>query len=160
MSADVEPRGNERDAYVVEDICGYVTAAAPRSFFLFAGAGSGKTRTLVEVLRRITGVVEHQAGSEFAKRLRSRGQTVRVITYTKNATAVVGGRLGENRLTVVSTIHSFCWELIQGFDGDIQDALLALNANALAEAKAAAAAKKRGETETDRRKYAEIEEGR
>lgn len=158
MSADLEPRGNERDAHVVEDICGYVTAAVPRSFFLFAGAGSGKTRTLVEVLRRITGVVEHQTGGEFAERLRSRGQTVRIITYTKNATAVVSGRLGENHLTVVSTIHSFCWELIQGFDGDIQDALLALNADDLAEAKAYAAAKKRGETDTDRKKYVEIEE--
>ncbi|MGM8932912.1 UvrD-helicase domain-containing protein [Salinicola halophyticus] len=158
MSTNVELGGNERDAHVVEDICGYVTAAMPRSFFLFAGAGSGKTRTLVEVLRRITGVVEHQAGSEFAKRLRSRGQTVRVITYTKNATAVVSGRLGENHLTVVSTIHSFCWELIQGFDGDIRDALLALNADDLLEAKAAASAKKRGETDTDRKKYAKIEE--
>ncbi len=36
--------GNERDAHVVEDICAYITATPPRSFFLFAGAGSGKTR--------------------------------------------------------------------------------------------------------------------
>jgi len=150
--------GNERDAHVVEDICGYVTAAPAHNFFLFAGAGSGKTRTLVEVLRRVTGVVEHAAGRLYAERLRSRGQAVRVITYTKNATAVVTGRLGENVLTEVSTIHSFCWDLIKGFDEDIKEALLARISKKLEKARQAAREKKRGESDTDRRKYAELEE--
>jgi len=156
MSEQVQPEGNDRDAHVVEEICGYVTAPVSLSFFLFAGAGSGKTRTLVDVLRRITGVVKHEAGGEYAKLLRSRGQAVRVITYTKNATDVVTGRLGANDLTVVSTIHAFCWELIQGFDADIREALLALKDEELAAAKQAASEKKNGETDTDRRKYAEI----
>lgn len=156
MSDGVLPEGNDRDAHVVEEVCGYITSPVPRSFFLFAGAGSGKTRTLVEVLRRITAVVKHEAGGEYAKRLRSRGQAVRVITYTKNATDVVTGRLGTNDLTVVSTIHAFCWELIQGFDADIREALLALKDEELAAAKQAALEKKNGETDTDRRKYAEI----
>lgn len=104
MTEKVQLEGDDRDAHVVEDITGYITATPPRSFFLFAGAGSGKTRTLVEVLRRVTGVVNHEAGNQYAKRLRSRGQTVRVITYTKNATDVVIGRLGENDLASVSTI--------------------------------------------------------
>lgn len=157
MSAALQPLGNDRDAHVVEDICGYITATPPRSFFLFAGAGSGKTRTLVEVLRRITGVVKHEAGNKYAERLRSRGQSVRVITYTKNATSVVNGRLGENYLTLVSTIHSFCWELIKGFDDDIRDALLARKTEQLEEAKAYAMSKAKGESEKDREKYAEIE---
>lgn len=150
-------QGNDRDAHIVENICGYVTSTPPRNFFLFAGAGSGKTRTLIEVLRRITGVIEHEEGGRYAARLRSRGQSVRVITYTKNATAVVNGRLGENDLTAVSTIHAFCWELIQGFDDDIREALLARLDKRLIEAKEHAAGKVRGETETDRRKYAEID---
>jgi len=157
VNAAVHPLGNDRDAHVVEDICGYITAVPARSFFLFAGAGSGKTRTLVEVLRRITGVVNHETGGQYAKRLRSRGQSVRVITYTKNATAVVTGRLGENYLTAVSTIHAFCWELIKGFDEDIRDALLARQAKKLADAKAYAAGKVKGESAKDREKYAEIE---
>ncbi|WP_342320530.1 UvrD-helicase domain-containing protein [Burkholderia pseudomallei] len=157
MSAAPESLGNDRDAHVVEEICGYVTATPPRSFFLFAGAGSGKTRTLVEVLRRLTGVVTHDAGDQYAARLRSRGQSVRVITYTNNATTVVNGRLGENYLTAVSTIHAFCWELIKGFDGDIRDALLARNAESLATAKAKALSKAKGESDRDREKYAEIE---
>lgn len=156
MTQQVQLDGDDRDAHVVEEICGYVTASPPRSFFLFAGAGSGKTRTLVEVLRRVTGVVEHVSGRDYAKRLRSRGQTIRVITYTKNATNVVMGRLGDNDLTSVSTIHSFCWELIQGFDADINEACLALKDEELAEAKQAAARKKNGETATDLKRYAEI----
>ena len=82
---------------------------------------------------------------------------MRVITYTRNAAEVVVSRLGENRLAEVSTIHSFCWDLIKGFDNDIREALLAQNAEELVEAKAYAQSKKKGETETDRRKYAELE---
>lgn len=153
----VQLEGNNRDAHVVEEICSYITATPSSSFFLFAGAGSGKTRTLVEVLRRTTGVVEHNSGSQYARQLRARGQSIRVVTYTKNATAVVTKRLGENDLTSVSTIHTFCWELIKGFNEDIRDALLALNAERLANAKMKASEKKKGETAKDREKYAEIE---
>ena len=85
---------------------------------MFAGAGSGKTRTLVEVLRRLTGVVRHDSGGKLARRLRLYGRSIRVVTYTKNAVAVISGRLGSNELVAVSTIHSFCWELIGGFDDD------------------------------------------
>ncbi len=126
MNSAEQLSGNERDAGVVEEICGYIAGKEPKNFFLFAGAGSGKTRTLVEVLRRLTGLIPHDPGGAFAQRLRSRGQSIRVITYTKNAVAVVNGRLGDNDLTSVSTIHSFCWDLIGGFDEDIRDALLAL----------------------------------
>lgn len=157
MSTELQPHGNDLDAHVVGEICGYITASPPCSFFLFAGAGSGKTRTLIEVLRRLTGVVADEAGGKFAERLSSRGQSVRVITYTKNATGVVNSRLGENALTDVSTIHSFCWDLIKGFDDDIRDALLALNAAELEAAKGYAKSKKKGESDTDRKKYAEIE---
>lgn len=157
MNATPHPLDNDRDAHVVEDICGYITEAPSRNFFLFAGAGSGKTRTLVEVLRRVTGVVKHEAGENYANRLRSRGQSVRVITYTKNATAVVTGRLGENCLTAVSTIHAFCWELIKGFNDDIREALIARQGKKLAEAKSHAAGKVKGESDKDREKYAEIE---
>jgi len=122
MSGPVAPEGNDRDAGVVEEICGYLTEQPPRSFFMFAGAGSGKTRTLVEVLRRLTGVVAHESGGRLAHRLRLYGRSIRVVTYTKNAVAVISGRLGSNDLVAVSTIHSFCWELIGGFDDDTRAA--------------------------------------
>ena len=95
--------GNDRDAGVVEEICGYLTDIPPRNYFLFAGAGSGKTRTLVEVLRRLTGVTEHEKGGQLARSLKMYGRSIRVVTYTKNAVSVINGRLGDNSLVSVST---------------------------------------------------------
>jgi len=149
--------GNDRDVGVVEEICGYLTSTPSRSFFLFAGAGSGKTRTLVEVLRRLTGVEPHVAGSCFASRLRVRGQSIRVITYTRNAASVINGRLGENHLTQVSTIHTFCWDLIAGFDDDIREVLLELNEEDLEKAKKAAEKRRNGATARDREAIARYE---
>lgn len=157
MNGTVVLEGNDRDADVVEEICDYLTEHPPRNFFLFAGAGSGKTRTLVEVLRRLTGVVAHERGGRLAHRLRLYGRSIRVVTYTKNAVAVISGRLGSNDLVAVSTIHSFCWELIDGFNDDIREALIADKGMQLEEAKTKAATKARGVSVSDRRKFAEIE---
>lgn len=147
---------NNRDAGVVEEICGYLTENPPRSYFLFAGAGSGKTRTLVEVLRRLTGVLEHDQGGKLARRMRAYGRSIRVVTYTKNAVSVINGRLGDNDLVCVSTIHSFCWELINGFNDDIRDALIALKEAKLAKETAEAQAKPRGITPAKQRDFDEI----
>lgn len=147
---------NERDAGVVEEICSYLTSTPPKSFFLFAGAGSGKTRTLVEVLRRLTGVEPHHFGSLFGTRIRARGQSIRVITYTRNAVTVINGRLGENELTKVSTIHAFCWDLIAGFDDDIREALLDLNSKDRHKAQQDAESRKRGPTDKDKRTIEEL----
>lgn len=157
MSVAVVREGNDRDAGVVEEICGYLTEQPPHSFFLFAGAGSGKTRTLVEVLRRLTGVVPHEAGSVLGRRLRLTGRSIRVVTFTKNAVAIINGRLGSNDLVCVSTIHSFCWELIEGFDADIRAALVAVKQAELEKEQTKAAGKKRGVSATDLAKFAEIE---
>lgn len=158
MSGGTTPEGNDRDAGVIEEICSYLTEHPPRSFFLFAGAGSGKTRTLVEVLRRLTGVVSHESGGKLAHRLRLYGRSIRVVTYTKNAVAVISGRLGINDLVAVSTIHSFCWELIGGFDDDIREALIVGKKAQLEEKRAEATKKVKGISKTDLRNFAEIEE--
>lgn len=147
---------NDRDAGVVEEICGYLTQAPPRSYFLFAGAGSGKTRTLVEVLRRLTGILKHKEGEQFARRLRMYGRSIRVVTYTKNAVSVINGRLGDNDLVCVSTIHSFCWELINGFNDDIREALIAIKEAQLAKETAEAQAKPKGITAAKQRDLDEI----
>jgi len=157
MSAVSSREGNERDAGVVEEICGYLTEQPTRSFFLFAGAGSGKTRTLVEVLRRLTGVTPHEAGGRVARGLRLTGRSIRVVTYTKNAVAVISARLGDNDLVSVSTIHSFCWELIEGFNDDIREALIAVTKAKLEKERAEAAAKAKGISEKDLADFAELE---
>jgi len=147
---------NDRDAGVVEEICGYLTDIPPRNYFLFAGAGSGKTRTLVEVLRRLTGVSKHEKGGQLARSLKMYGRSIRVVTYTKNAVSVINGRLGDNNLVSVSTIHSFCWELINGFNDDIREALVALKEAQLARDTAEAEAKPRGITPAKQRALDEI----
>lgn len=156
MSTQSIVADNNRDAGVVEEICGYLTEDPPRCYFLFAGAGSGKTRTLVEVLRRLTGVINHEKGGQLAQRLRMYGRSIRVVTYTKNAVAVINGRLGDNDLIGVSTIHSFCWELIGGFNDDIREALIALKEAQLEKETSEAKAKPRGISAAKQRDLDEI----
>jgi len=85
----------------------------PKSFFLFAGAGSGKTRTLVEALKRFR--------MENIAHLRRNAQKVAVITYTNAACDVIISRLEFDPAFHVSTIHSFAWELIKPYTNDIKD---------------------------------------
>ena len=83
----------------------------PKSFFLFAGAGSGKTRSLVNALENIS--------SSIGEKMRLQGKQVGVITYTNNACDEIKRRLNNDSLVYVSTIHSFTWDLIRGFNEDI-----------------------------------------
>ncbi|HNG58403.1 MAG TPA: UvrD-helicase domain-containing protein [Cellvibrionaceae bacterium] len=84
----------------------------PKSFFLFAGAGSGKTRSLVEVLKRFRENNVH--------RLRTNAQQVAIITYTNAACDEIKRRLEFDPAFSVSTIHSFVWELIKPYTNDIK----------------------------------------
>ena len=43
---------NDIDIHVDREIYECINPDSPKSFFLFAGAGSGKTRTLINVLSR------------------------------------------------------------------------------------------------------------
>ncbi|BEE04306.1 UvrD-helicase domain-containing protein [Aeromonas veronii] len=85
----------------------------PKSFFLFAGAGSGKTRTLVEVLTRFRQNNIH--------RLRLYSQQVAIITYTNAACDEIKRRLEFDTAFNVSTIHSFSWELIRHHQNNIRE---------------------------------------
>lgn len=85
------------------------------SFALIAGAGSGKTSSLIDALAW----VRHHRG----KALRQNGQRIACITFTKRAVAVISERLGFDDLFVVSTLHSFLWAQIGRFHRDIRQAL-------------------------------------
>jgi ATP-dependent DNA helicase UvrD/PcrA len=112
MSAS-EPNDNQFDAAADALIVECLSLKEPVSFFLFAGAGSGKTRSLVEALKSIR--------TRHGEQLRLRGQQIAVITYTNNATDEIVRRLDFDPLVHVSTIHSFIWTLIQGFNTDIRE---------------------------------------
>lgn len=102
-----------KDDHVDGELATYLNPDAPRSFFLFAGAGSGKTRSLVNALNHIK--IHH------GKTLAYRGQRVGVITYTNAACDEITRRLDFDPLFHVSTIHSFAWDLIQNFHHDIRE---------------------------------------
>jgi len=108
------------DLHVDEQIKKCLDPQAPQSFFLFAGAGSGKTRSLVAALDHLRGTM--------GRSLRMRGQKVAVITYTKAARDEIIRRTQFDPVIAVSTIHSFAWTLIEGFNHDIREWLrVALN---------------------------------
>src|ERR1051325_4682639 len=100
------------DDHVDEEIIGCLDFNHLNSFFLFAGSGSGKTRSLVTALKS----VRERSG----KRMQLLGQKASVITYTNAACDEIQRRLDFDPLIIVSTIHSFVWNLIQGFNTDIR----------------------------------------
>lgn len=112
MNLATSPDGKSPDDTVDDEIYACLDPANPVSFFLFAGAGSGKTRSLVQTVGRL-----RQA---HGRKLWLRGQRLAVITYTNAACDEIKQRLEFDPLIAVSTIHSFAWSLIGGFNEDIK----------------------------------------
>lgn len=83
----------------------------PQSFVMVAGAGSGKTTSLVKSL-------EYLAATR-GPALRRAGQQIACVTYTEVAVAEISGDVGGSSLFHVSTIHSFLWSIIRTFQSDI-----------------------------------------
>lgn len=77
------------------------------SFIFEAGAGAGKTYSLIEALRYLI----KRDGTELIRNY----QQVACITYTNVATKEIETRTDQHPAIYSSTIHSFCWTLIQGF---------------------------------------------
>lgn len=82
------------------------------SFVMVAGAGSGKTTSLVKALNYI---VSTQGAS-----LKRKGQKIACITYTDIAAEEIWNDVGNSPLTHVSTIHRFFWTVIRPFQADIK----------------------------------------
>lgn len=83
-----------------------------QSFAVVAGAGSGKTTSLVRALEFVR--------DHYGRELKRKGQKVACITYTKRACAVIGERLRHDPLIEISTIHSFLWNQVHQFTDDIR----------------------------------------
>lgn len=86
-----------------------------RSFALVAGAGSGKTTSLIEALERV------RASEGIG--LRQNGQRIACITFTRRAVQVISERLDFDELYLVSTLHGFLWAQLSRFHADIREAL-------------------------------------
>ena len=87
-------------------------SSPPKSFLMIAGAGSGKTTSLIKGL--------NEALKKHGKKLKLRRQRIACITYTEIAAEEIWADVGNNPLVHVATIHSFLWSLVRSFQGDIQ----------------------------------------
>lgn len=90
-----------------------------KSFVLEAGAGSGKTYTLIETLNFLI----QEKGIE----LENNNQKIICITYTNVAKNEIIKRLENNPLVLVSTIHEFLWSCIKSFQKQLKIELCKLN---------------------------------
>ena len=104
------------DDHVEKEIQNCFSLENPKNFFVFAGAGSGKTRSLVNTMSYI----EEKMGKWF----RDSGKKIAVITYTNAAVDEISRRMQYNSIFAVSTIHSFLWELIKNYQSDIKEWLI------------------------------------
>lgn len=112
----VELGSADTDEGVDAEIKACLDPHSPKSFFLYAGAGSGKTRSLKEALDYFRG--------SFGDTFRRAGKKIAVITYTNAASDNIAARIGQDSLFPISTIHSFCWNQISTHHTDIQAWLL------------------------------------
>lgn len=90
-----------------------------QSFLLDAGAGSGKTYSLVKALNYIRGGVR----SELVRN----SQRVACITFTNVAKDEIIERTEHDPLFVVSTIHDFIWSVLKAFQKELKVAVATLN---------------------------------
>lgn len=82
-----------------------------RNFLLSGGAGSGKTYSLVSVIRQVI------AENPIAK--------VACMTYTNAAVKEIEERVNHKNLNV-STIHDFLWDNIKHFQKELKNAIISL----------------------------------
>lgn len=81
--------------------------ASGKNFRVEAGAGSGKTYSLLRVIEWL----EKNKWSHFKKN----HQQVACLTYTNTAVDVIANRLNTNSFIIPCTIHSFAWEAIKQY---------------------------------------------
>ncbi|MFZ2725556.1 MAG: UvrD-helicase domain-containing protein [Methylococcaceae bacterium] len=86
-----------------------------QNFAVIAGAGSGKTTSLIKALSYVR--------NKHGKLLRRNNQNIVCITYTNAAVDVIKRRINSDELFFVSTIHVFLWRLIENHQSDIKTIL-------------------------------------
>lgn len=84
-----------------------------KNFLLSGGAGSGKTYSLVQLLRKL---------------LENKKLNIACITYTNAAVKEINERLYHSNLKVL-TIHDFLWDNIKNYQKELKKAVIELNNN-------------------------------
>jgi DNA helicase-2/ATP-dependent DNA helicase PcrA len=88
------------------------------SFRLEAGAGAGKTYSLVKALRYLI--------DRSPRPLSQRQQQIACITYTNVAKDEIIDRTDRNPMIYCETTHAFCWSLISGFQQQLRSIVATL----------------------------------
>lgn len=78
-------------------------------FLLSGGAGSGKTYSMVQVIRAVLDAYP--------------GANIACMTYTNAAASEIEHRINDSRLNV-STIHDFLWDNIQNFQKELKQSVI------------------------------------
>lgn len=107
-----ETKPVDHDNSIDTDIKNCLRIGSGKSFITFAGAGSGKTYSLKEALDYL----KNEHSGDFVRQ----GKQIAVVTFTNNAADEIKDRIKQNAIFAVSTIHSFCWLAIAGFNEDIR----------------------------------------
>ncbi|MGH4037624.1 MAG: UvrD-helicase domain-containing protein [Sphaerochaeta sp.] len=94
-----------------------------KSFFIQAGAGSGKTSSLVKALNYIN--------EQYGEYLYKSYKKVAVITYTNAARDEIVSRVSGSSNFKINTIHSFLWDLIKNHQNDIREWMISNTRNEL-----------------------------
>jgi DNA helicase-2/ATP-dependent DNA helicase PcrA len=105
-------RANKPDTQADIDLQNCLGEVPPRSFIMKAGAGSGKTTSLIKGLSSVIRM--------HGDKLRKARQRVACITYTEIAAGEIWRDVGSDPLVHVSTIHSFMWLIAKAFQNDIR----------------------------------------
>lgn len=105
-------RVNKPDTQADLDLRSCLEDIPPRSFIMKAGAGSGKTTSLIKGLSSAIRI--------HGEKLKKARQRIACITYTEIAAGEIWRDVGSDPLVHVSTIHSFLWLLAKPFQKDIR----------------------------------------
>ncbi len=88
-------------------------------FRLEAGAGAGKTYSLIEAIRYLIG--------RKAEELIKNEQQIACITYTNVAKREIEERTDHHPVIFADTIHTFCWQLIKDYQAKLRELLPTLS---------------------------------
>lgn len=94
-----------KESTVIKNI--YECIEKGHSWYFDAGAGAGKTYTLIETLKYII--------NQKSQALKKHHQKILCITYTNVAANEIKDRLGSTSLIEVSTIHDCVWKIISPY---------------------------------------------
>ncbi len=99
----------------------YDAIDANRNFLVEAGAGAGKTYTLIKALKHLI--------AKYEKEYQKSGKRIACITYTNVAKDEIRSRTDNHPIILADTIHAFAWEVMQGFQKSMRERMGDLGEN-------------------------------